>query len=275
LKPSENEIHISMSQVITESIERVLEQGGLAVLATLIQAPEGVGAKLLVTATGLVTESLGDKSLDKAVAEFSSRFLESRQEASTFCVAEFAPELVSWQDAKLLFERIETEPHLVICGAGHVGSSLARLASLIGYRVTLIDDRAEFLTRALVPDETIDLVVARSWGDAVLEAIGNGHGVSVAVVTRGHNEDEECMRACITTHAGYLGLIGSKRRTNIVLDRLSQAGADEGQLQRVRAPIGLDIGAVTPEEVALAILAEIVAERRGGQGASLSSWRRE
>lgn len=261
--------------VIAESIERVLEQGGLAVLATLIQAPEAVGAKLLVMAAGIVAGSLGDESLDSAVVVFAPRFLESQQEANSFSVAEFAPELVSLQDAKVLFERIEPERRLVICGAGHVGSSLARLAGLIGYHVTLIDDRAEFLTRELLPDEKIDLVVASTWSDTVLAAIGNGHGVAVAVVTRGHNEDEECMRACINTHAGYLGLIGSKRRTNIVLDRLRQAGATEAQLQRVHAPIGLDIGAVTPEEVALAIMAEIVAERRGGKGESLSTWRRK
>lgn len=264
-----------MSQVIAESIDRILEQGGRAVLATLIQAPAGVGAKLLVAQSGVTTGTLGDEALDKAVAEFSSRFLESRHEASTFGVAEIAPELLSLKEAKVLFERIESEPRIVICGAGHVGASLARLASLTGYRVTLIDDRTEFLTRELIPDEKIDLVVASGWSETVREAIGNGHGVSVAVVTRGHNEDEECMRASIKTQAVYLGLIGSKRRTKIVLDRLRQAGATEAQIQRVHAPIGLDIGAVTPEEVALAILAEIVAERRGGKGASLSHWRRE
>jgi xanthine dehydrogenase accessory factor len=264
-----------MSRLITEAIERVLEQGGLAALATLVEGTNAIGAKLLVTDSGAIIGSLGNEALDRAVARFTTRFLESRDEAHTFRVAEFAPELKDSADAKILFERIEPEPRIVICGAGHVGASLARLASVAGYRVTLLDDRAEFLTRALVPDEKIDLLVANRWGDAVLEAIGNGHGVSVAVVTRGHNEDEECMQACIKTRAGYIGLIGSKRRTNIVLDRLRQTGADEQQLQKVHAPIGLDIGAVTPEEVALAILAEIVAERRGGKGRSLSAWRRE
>ncbi|MCU1265345.1 MAG: sulfurylase large subunit, molybdopterin cytosine dinucleotide biosynthesis [Acidobacteria bacterium] len=274
LKPGENEIDILMTKAITESIARVLEQGGLATLATLVHAPEGVGAKLLLSASEVLAGSLGNKALDIAAAEFSSRFLNSRQEASTLTVAEFAPQLHDLNDAKVLFERIEPELRLVICGAGHVGSSLARLASLIGYRVTLIDDRAEFLTRALLPDEKIDLALTSNWGASVREAIGNGRGVSVAVVTRGHNEDEECMRACITTQASYLGMIGSKRRTNIVIDRLRQAGAEEKQLLRVHAPIGLDIGAVTPEEVALAIMAEIVAERRGGGGSSLSNWRR-
>jgi xanthine dehydrogenase accessory factor len=83
------------------------------------------------------------------------------------------------------------------------------------------------------------------------------------------------MKAIITTNADYVGLIGSKRRTNIVLGRLRQAGADEEWLKNVHAPIGLDIGAVTPEEVALAILSEIVAKRRRGKGGSLSAWRRQ
>ncbi|HYN24661.1 MAG TPA: XdhC family protein, partial [Pyrinomonadaceae bacterium] len=174
----------------------------------------------------------------------------------------------------ILFERLQPEPRLVICGAGHVGAALARLASLTGYKATLIDDRADFVVRDRFPDDRIELIAAENWNDAVRQAIGNGRGVSVAVVTRGHNEDEECLRAVITTDADYVGLIGSKRRTNIVLQRLREVGAELEKLRKVHAPVGLDIGAVTPEEVALAILAEMVAERRGGTGGSLSSWRR-
>jgi xanthine dehydrogenase accessory factor len=109
----------------------------------------------------------------------------------------------------------------------------------------------------------------------VKAAVGNGRGVSVAIVTRGHSEDEQCLRAVIGIDVDYIGLIGSKRRTNIVLQRLSDGGVDAAKLQRVHAPVGLDIGAVTPEEVALAIMAEIVAVRRGGKGGPLSAWRRE
>ena len=104
----------------------------------------------------------------------------------------------------------------------------------------------------------------------MLEAIGNGRGVSVAVVTRGHNEDEQCMQVVVRANPDYVGLIGSKRRTSIVIDRLRESGIPEEQLNNIHAPIGLDIGAVTPEEVALAIMSEIVAERRGGTGTSLS-----
>jgi xanthine dehydrogenase accessory factor len=189
-------------------------------------------------------------------------------------VKEFAPELGDYANTRLLFERIQREPRLVICGAGHVGASLANLASLLGYHSTVIDDRPEFVTRERFPDERIDLVAAEDWFDAVRDAVSDGRGVSVAVVTRGHSEDEVCMRAVMAAGADYVGLIGSKRRTRIVLERLKEAGAAAEMLQRVHAPIGLDIGAVTPEEVALAIMAEIVAVRRGGAGGSLSKRRK-
>jgi xanthine dehydrogenase accessory factor len=138
----------------------------------------------------------------------------------------------------------------------------------------LIDDRAEFLKPERFPEKEIELIVADDWGSAVRKAVGNGRGVSVAVVTRGHNEDEQCMLEVVRANPDYAGLIGSKRRTSIVIERLREAGISDAQLKNIRAPIGLDIGAVTPEEVALSILAEIVAERRGAGGGSLSAWRR-
>ena len=158
----------------------------------------------------------------------------------------------------------------MVCGAGHVGASLARLAALTGYQTTLIDDRADFLKRERFPEREIDLRLANDWSGTLLEVIGNGRGVSVAVVTRGHNEDEQCMRVVVRADPDYVGLIGSKRRTSIVIDRLRESGIPEEQLKDIHAPIGLDIGAVTPEEVALAIMSEVVAERRGGTGTSLS-----
>ena len=143
--------------------------------------------------------------------------------------------------------------------------------------MTLIDDRAEFVSRELFAspsEQSINLVAADSWADALRDAVGNGRAVSVAIVTRGHKQDEDCLRAALSANPDYIGMIGSKRRTNIVLDKLRAEGFDEAQLKKVRAPIGLDIGAVSPEEVALAILAEVVAERRGGASAPLSAWRR-
>lgn len=263
------------SQAIAGAVAQVLERNSIAALATLVAAAEGVGAKLLVDDAGRRTGSLCDSRLDDAVASFTANFLNSRAEARTFQLAELITEQpLSQPDARILFERIEPEPRLVICGAGHVGAALARLALLIGYRTLLIDDRADFVRRDLFPDEGIELVAASNWKDAVSACVGNGRNVAVTVVTRGHNEDEQCLQAVMSARPDYVGLIGSKRRTNIVLERLRAAGADERDLREVRAPVGLDLGAVSPQEVALSILAEIVAERRGGTGLPLSAWRR-
>ena len=271
------------SKLINETIRDLLETGSAAVLVTLLDSIETdsnrltTGAKLLVKQSTEKVGSLGDDELDKAVIAQANSFLKTRDDAKALRVGEFAPELQGFENALILFERIEAEPHLVIAGAGHVGASLARLAALLSYRVTLIDDRAEFVTRELFPsniERGIDLVVAENWSDAVRAAIANGRGVSVAIVTRGHKQDEDCLRAAIVAKPDYIGMIGSKRRTNIVLDKLREEGADDEGLKKVHAPIGLDIGAVSPEEVALAILAEIVAERRGGSSKPLSQWRR-
>jgi xanthine dehydrogenase accessory factor len=261
-------------EILLKAISQVLDEGSIAALTTLASGHTNVGKKLLIPESGSLTGSLGDPALDRAVITHAVKFLKSRDEAHLFRVVEFAPDLAEWTHATILFERLQPEPRLVICGAGHVGAALARLATFTGYKATLIDDRPEFVTRERFDDERIELMTGSDWGDAVAEAIRNGHGVSVAVVTRGHNEDEECMRAVMATDADYVGLIGSKRRTNIVIERLRAVGVAEDKLRQIHAPVGLDIGAVTPEEVALSILAEIVAHRRGGQGGSLSAWRR-
>lgn len=287
---------------IAEAIARILEEGEVAVLATLVETPPSMqspphpatGTKLLFYSSHnshsshgshdshnlhgspeLHTGSTGVPALDEELARRASVFLNSRAEAQTIKVEEFAPHLADWRGARVLLERIEQEPRIVVCGAGHVGASLARLAHALGYRVALIDDRADFVTRARFPETEIELIAAdEGWERATRAAVGKGRGVSVAVVTRGHNEDEECLRAVVAARPDYVGMIGSRRRTNIVLERLRETGVAEEILREVRAPVGLDIGAVSPEEVALAVLAEIVAKRRGGTGKPLSEWRR-
>lgn len=262
------------SAELTRALARVIEAGRVAALATIVEAERGVGAKVLFEAEGGRTGTTGDAALDDALAEQSRAFLDSRAEARTLRAEEFAPGLEAWRGARVLFERVEPEPHLVVCGAGHVGAALARLAHAVGYRVTLVDDREEFVARSRFPEQGIEPVAAQGWARTLKDVVGTGRGVYVAVVTRGHNEDEECMRAVLAARPDYVGMIGSRRRTNIVLGRLRESGVDEGVLKEVRAPVGLDIGAVSPEEVALAILAEVVAHRRGGNGAPLSAWRR-
>lgn len=253
------------SQSITKKIAELLDRGEVAILITIARGP-GTGAKLLIDEASNFIGTLGSVELDSLASIQAANFLQSRDETRL---------VPSGQEMFLLFERIQPPPRLVVCGAGHVGAALARLGLLLGYQTTLIDDRAEFLQRGRFAEPEIELVVAEGWESAVSETVGNGRGVSVAVVTRGHSEDEQCMRAVMRTRPDYVGMIGSKRRTSIVIERLREAGFSDEALRRIRAPIGLDIGAVSPEEVALSIMAEIVTDRRGASGGSLSAWRRK
>jgi xanthine dehydrogenase accessory factor len=269
-----NDTSAHPTSAVMKLIPELLEEGTMAVVVTAIDAAQFVGAKLLLDEHGHSTGTLGSEELDGFVIEQAAKFLQTREDVRAFRGKELSVE-TEFAEMLLLFERIQAESRLVICGAGHVGAALATFASLAGYRVTLIDDREEFLASERFADERIDVLFAQNWTESVRQAVGNGKGVSVAVVTRGHNEDEQCMRAAITTNADYIGLIGSKRRTSIVINRLREAGASDEKLKNIHAPIGLDIGAVTPEEVALAILAEIICVRRGGTGGSLSLRRKQ
>jgi xanthine dehydrogenase accessory factor len=265
--------HVS-PPTITQVIAQLLDRGAIGVVVTVMRGP-AIGSKLLLDEQDIVHGSLGNTELDALVKTPAAEFLKSHHETRMFSVSDFAPEFALASERLLLFERLQPAPRLVVCGAGHVGAALAKLGSFLGYQTTLIDDRAEFLEGGRFPEEPIQTVVADDWQKAVRDAIGNGRGVSVAVVTRGHNEDERCMQAVVRANPDYAGLIGSKRRTSIVIDRLRDSGATEEQLNKIHAPIGLDIGAISPEEVALAIIAEIVAARRGAGGGSLSAWRRK
>jgi xanthine dehydrogenase accessory factor len=274
---AESNTHVTAS-TIREAIDDVLRSAAVAALVTVIQSDQLiVGAKLLVLADERTIGDLGDAAMNRMLAAATQKFLHSRSEATMSPIGEIVPELNTLAGTLVLFERIEGEPRLIVAGAGHVGAALARLAATVGFRVTLIDDRAEFVARDLFTaprEQEINLITASGWAEAVGDSSGSGRGVSIAIVTRGHKQDEDCLRAALAANADYIGMIGSKRRTNIVLDKLREEGFAEAQLRKVRAPIGLDIGAISPEEVALAILAEIVAERRGGAGGSLSHWRR-
>lgn len=175
------------SQSITKAIEDVLERRAIAALVTVIDSNERIGAKLLLDETGDSTGSLRDPLLDAVVANQAAIFLATREDTRAIRLNEFAPDISPGDETLLLFERIHNEPRLVICGAGHVGASLAKLGTFIGYQTTLIDDRADFVRRERFPDERLELILADNWGNAVRKAIGDGKGVAVAVVTRGHN----------------------------------------------------------------------------------------
>jgi xanthine/CO dehydrogenase XdhC/CoxF family maturation factor len=158
--------------------------------------------------------------------------------------------------ARVIVEVIDLPPTLVILGAGHVGSAVARLASLLAYDVVLVDDRMEFLFGEKLAEADI-VRIKSSFEDAQSKVEVHGN-TAIVIVTRGHQSDEICLRQFVTSEARYIGMIGSKRRVLGVMNRLREFGVSDMDLQKVYAPIGLRIGAVSPEEIAVSILAEII-----------------
>lgn len=154
---------------------------------------------------------------------------------------------------------IETSPTLVIAGGGHVGLALSNVAEPMGFEVVVIDDRADYASAARFPD------AERRVGDIATELsrIKLGETSYVVIVTRGHQHDADALEAVIRSPAKYIGLIGSRRKIHMILKGLRAEGVDESALAKVHAPIGLGIGAVTPEEIAVSIAAELTAVRRG------------
>ena len=156
----------------------------------------------------------------------------------------------------LAIEIVKPKPQLLIFGAGHVGQAVALIGALTGYDVTVVDDREEFASRKRLPDPRISLLVsdyASATGKLTILS-----STAVVIVTRGHQYDELCLKNVVRSNAVYIGMIGSRRRVLSVFKKLAGEGIKEAELQRVHAPIGLRIGARSPQEIAVSILAEII-----------------
>ena len=160
-------------------------------------------------------------------------------------------------------------PELVIVGAGHIAIPLTTFAKTLNYRVVVIDARAAFATRERFPHAD-ELIVA--WPDEVLQQMDLYPSTSVAVLTHDPKFDEPTLKLVLARNVGYIGAIGSRKTKEERDERLKKQGLTDEQLRRIHGPIGLNIGAESPEEMALAIMAEIVATRHGKDAASMLDW---
>jgi len=171
------------------------------------------------------------------------------------------PRLIGTKDRMWFVEPVLPLPRLIVAGAGHIGRAVARLGSLLDFSVTVIDDRAEFANAENVP-EADEIVVGGIGGE--VGKIENSPDNYFVIVTRGHRKDAEALRAAIGREAAYVGMIGSRNKIGVMRGEFVQNGwATEEQWERVRAPIGLDIGSRTVEEIAVSIAAELVSVRSG------------
>ncbi len=265
-----------MNDEILEGIVAAAEEKSALVLVTLLRTEppvEGLpGRKLLVRRDGETSGSLGAPDLDeqaRALALDALRAGEPRrtrlESPALARSAGMFPLIVD-----LFVDPLIPAPSLVIVGAGHIALPLSRMGKLLGFQVVIVDDRESFANRDRFP-EADELVV-----DDIVAAVGRLHitpSTCIVLVTRGHRHDEAALRAVVNAEVAYLGMIGSRRRVLTVLGHLEAEGIPAEPLRRVRAPIGLDLGGHTPQEIALSILSEIVMVQRGGTGVPLSSRR--
>lgn len=157
----------------------------------------------------------------------------------------------------VVLEWITTKVNLLVLGAGHIGQCVASLGVGLGYKVIIVDDRRDFASRLRFPDERIELMAGGF--SEILCRLPVSKNFVVVIATRGHQYDEVCLEHIIQTEARYIGMIGSKRRVQAIINKLVEAGTSPELLSKVFAPIGLPIGAKTPQEIGIAIIAEVVA----------------
>lgn len=222
--------------------------------ATVIAGAEPAGASIVVPETDAPAGSLGDATLDAAAVAAARQRL-ARGDAGT---ARLAP--TAGEEREVFFAVFPAPPSLVIIGAGHIAIPLTSIARVLGYHVTVVDAREAFATRERFP-EADELLVA--WPDEALSRLPLTRNTAVAVLTHDAKFDEPALVAALATPVGYIGAIGSRGTRRERDERLRAQGITEEQLARIHGPIGLDIGAKTPEEIALAIMAQIVATRHG------------
>lgn len=260
---------------VYEAIARLKARGGRGVLATVTavrgSAPASLGAKMLVIeGEDRAHGTVGGGCVDGQVWAESRRILhEGKPRAFELDLTDREDDpdhgLICGGLVTLFLEPLVTEK-LFICGAGHVGQALARFAGDLGFAVEVIDDRALFANPARFPGAALRVGPF----EETLQGIAPDASASVVIVTRGHHYDELCLRWALTTRARYKGLIGSKVKISKLFARLMAEGVAVEELAAIRAPIGLHLGAVTVEEIALAAAAELVAARRlGGDDAEL------
>jgi len=257
-----------MNQEVFAAVAEALDRGEAAALVTIVSArgstPQRVGAKMLVFGDGRIVGTIGGGCYEHDAFWKAREAITSRRPQLVHYELDddFAQEtgLICGGQMDVYIEPIEPSPELYIVGAGHVGFHLARVAHEVGFRVHVVDDREKFANPERFPDavevavEDIPAWIARTTLPA--------HAY-VVIVTRGHTNDLEALRGLAPRELRYLGLIGSRAKVARIYEQLAADQMEVGQLKHVHAPIGLDIGAVTPQEIAVSILAELIAVKHG------------
>jgi xanthine dehydrogenase accessory factor len=248
-----------MGELFDELKTHLEREQGIAT-ATIVHGPDHIGSRLLVYPDRQTRGSLGHSELETCVvADATQAIWNARAAVYTYTLSTTATDPEQRYD--VFIEGFPPPPELIIVGAGHIAIPLTTFAKTLNYRVTVIDARATFATRERFPHAD-ELIVA--WPDEVLAQRPLYPSTAVAVLTHDPKFDEPTLKVILSRHTtGYVGAIGSRKTSEERAQRLLQQGLTSEQIQRIHGPIGLNIGATSPEEIALAIMAQIIAIRHG------------
>ena len=251
------------------------QAGGSAAVATVVRTrgsvPRRAGARMLILPDGSCSGTVGGGPMEAQVIAEAVALLGSTGETRYLTYAFLDPSQgdvgVCGGQAEVFVEAVRPRPQVVVIGGGHVGKAVVELASWLDLRVVASDDRPEFCTPEVVPgaDEYVPCSLAE-----LPERVALHTRTYVLLTTRGVDIDVAGLPAVLASEAAYIGVIGSQRRWQTTEARLRDSGVDDALIARVTSPMGLELEAETPEEIALSVLAEVVMRLRGGTGAPMS-----
>ena len=251
---------------IYQELAKIAASGERAVLATVISSrgstPRKAGTKMLIKGDGTLVGSIGGGNVEQAVQEKALEVMKSGEPQMINLDLTGSGEeawMICGGKLDVLLEPIVPAETLYLFGAGHLSQSTAAVAKMVGFRVVVIDPRSEYNNNDRFPDA--DSLVVEEYDDA-FSKLNVDENSYIVIYTPGHVSDEKCLKFAVGTTARYVGMIGSKKKVKEIKERLRKKGVSQQQLDEVHAPIGLEINAQTPEEIAISILAEITKVRR-------------
>ena len=259
---------------IYEEILRLRRLGQKSALATIVQVngsiPSFESAKMLVREDGSIVGTVGGGCVEADVWTAAREVIETEKPKHlTFTLghdASYDTGLICGGQLNVFVEPVIPAPRAFIFGGGHVSKSLSKVAHIAGFETVIIDDREAFANKERFPEA--DEIYSGDYEDVFLKLIIHSSSY-IVIVTRGHRDDMRVLRWAVGTEAKYICMIGSKRKTISVVHTLEQEGFKREQFERIFAPMGLEIGAITPEEIAVSVVAEMIAVRR----APASDWK--
>ena len=254
-----------------DELVRLRGLGQKCALATIVEVngsiPSFESAKMLVREDGSIVGTIGGGCVEAEVWNAAREVMESERPRSLrFSLGQDAAYdngLICGGQLNVFVEPVIPQPRVLIFGAGHVSKSISKIATIAGFSTVIVDNREQFANAERFPEA--DAIHAAEY-EEVFPTLNVGSSSYIVIVTRGHRDDMRVLRWAVTTEARYIAMIGSRRKTIAVVKELEKEGLPRSAFERIYAPMGLEIGAITPEEIAVAVVAEMVAVRRAPAG---------